>query len=144
MSNSDIPTHYICPISHEIFLKPVVASDGHVYESAMIEKWLKANDNSPLINAKLSNKTLHPVIVLENLVNNFLRANPQFECQRFMSNIDSILRTDRYDQLLRHNNFQLTEYYKNFFGKTPIDIQRHVIDSCDKQFKSDYGWYWIH
>ena len=31
---------FTCPITHEIMWEPVVASDGHTYERAAIERWL--------------------------------------------------------------------------------------------------------
>ena len=32
---------HLCPISRELMREPVTASDGHVYERASIERWIK-------------------------------------------------------------------------------------------------------
>jgi hypothetical protein len=44
----EIPPHFICPISNQIFLEPVICEDGHVYEKDMIEKWLQISQSSPI------------------------------------------------------------------------------------------------
>ena len=38
----------MCPITHERFLDPVIAADGHTYEREAIESWLKEHSNSPV------------------------------------------------------------------------------------------------
>eukprot|EP00598_Pedospumella_elongata_P016419 CAMPEP_0184989894 /NCGR_PEP_ID=MMETSP1098-20130426/30544_1 /TAXON_ID=89044 /ORGANISM="Spumella elongata, Strain CCAP 955/1" /LENGTH=574 /DNA_ID=CAMNT_0027514993 /DNA_START=129 /DNA_END=1853 /DNA_ORIENTATION=+ len=42
-----IRDEFICPITYELMRDPVVASDGHTYEKAAIEKWLKNHKISP-------------------------------------------------------------------------------------------------
>ena len=37
-----------CPITHEVFQDPVIASDGHTYDQAHITYWLIKRNNSPL------------------------------------------------------------------------------------------------
>lgn len=43
-----------CPITYQIFLIPVICSDGKHYEKAEIQKWLINNDTSPLTKEKIS------------------------------------------------------------------------------------------
>jgi hypothetical protein len=43
-----VPPQYICPITKEIYLEPVFASDGRVYEKKALEAWCDGNTNSPL------------------------------------------------------------------------------------------------
>ena len=38
---------FLCPITYELLREPMVAKDGHTYEKAAIEKWLKSNRTSP-------------------------------------------------------------------------------------------------
>lgn len=51
------PSEFICPITMDRMLEPVVASDGHSYEKTAITRHLKINKRSPLtrepINARL-------------------------------------------------------------------------------------------
>jgi hypothetical protein len=47
MKGMKIRDEFICPITYELMREPVVASDGHTYEKAAIEKWLKTHQISP-------------------------------------------------------------------------------------------------
>lgn len=47
MKGMKIRDEFICPITYELMRDPVVASDGHTYERAAIEKWLKHHQISP-------------------------------------------------------------------------------------------------
>ena len=47
MKGMKIRDEFICPITYELMREPVVASDGHTYEKAAIEKWLKQHLISP-------------------------------------------------------------------------------------------------
>jgi len=39
---------------------PVVTADGHTYERAAIEQWLRVHDTSPMTGQPLPSKTLSP------------------------------------------------------------------------------------
>ena len=41
LDDDDIPNELICPITMELMTEPVIAADGHSYEKAAIEEWLK-------------------------------------------------------------------------------------------------------
>ena len=56
-----------CPITQEIFVNPVITSDGQTYSREAITKWLQTHITSPITNTKLSNKTLIPNIIVRNL-----------------------------------------------------------------------------
>ena len=43
-----IRDEFLCPITHELLRDPVVACDGHTYEKADIEKWLRSRNTSPM------------------------------------------------------------------------------------------------
>lgn len=45
--NADIPEEFMCPITAEIMLFPVVASDGHSYSHNGIQEWMKHKQSSP-------------------------------------------------------------------------------------------------
>ena len=44
------PDEYVCPITHELMVKPVVASDGFSYERSAIEDWVLHKRTSPKTN----------------------------------------------------------------------------------------------
>ena len=57
-----------CPITLEVMKDPVLASDGHTYERAAIEDWLRTHDTSPMTNARLGSKELMPNLVLRSII----------------------------------------------------------------------------
>ena len=65
------PSQFICPITHEIMTDPVTTADGHAYERAAIEQWLRTNDTSPLTGARLPNRNLVTVHPLRQLIAEF-------------------------------------------------------------------------
>ena len=44
------PQEFVCPITHELMISPVVAQDGFTYEKAAIEDWMKQKKTSPKTN----------------------------------------------------------------------------------------------
>ena len=54
------PKDYVCPITLELMLDPVVAADGYTYERKAIEEWFENNRTSPNTNAWLEDRTLRP------------------------------------------------------------------------------------
>ena len=51
---SEHPEKYICPITLDLMLEPVKASDGYVYDKAAILDWYKKNNISPFTREELS------------------------------------------------------------------------------------------
>lgn len=58
----------VCPITHDVFRDPVVASDGHTYERSAIERWLGTANTSPVTNETLRDRTLHDNVLARNLI----------------------------------------------------------------------------
>ncbi|KAL9224239.1 hypothetical protein vseg_000299 [Gypsophila vaccaria] len=58
------PSHYFCPILHEIMDDPFVAGDGFTYERRAIEAWLERHDISPVTKHKLQHFNLTPNMTL--------------------------------------------------------------------------------
>ena len=59
---------FICSITGEVFKDPVVTSDGHSYERADIEGWLRRSQTSPLTNLRLASKQLLPHHALKRAI----------------------------------------------------------------------------
>lgn len=51
---------WCCPITHERMRDAVVADDGHTYERAAIEQWLRAHGTSPITRGAMASRTLRP------------------------------------------------------------------------------------
>ena len=66
------PSEFVCPITAEIMQDPVSTVDGHTYERAAIERWLRHRKSSPLTGAPLASATLIPNISLRKLIQDHL------------------------------------------------------------------------
>ncbi|KAG6434534.1 hypothetical protein SASPL_106172 [Salvia splendens] len=71
-----IPSHFLCPLSLELMLDPVIVASGQTYERAAIQKWL---DNRlgicPKTGYKLSHKNLIPNNTVKALITNWCNEN---------------------------------------------------------------------
>jgi hypothetical protein len=55
---------FICPITQEPMLEPVVASDGYTYEKNAITKWMSIKETSPITSNRFDSLTLFPNYVI--------------------------------------------------------------------------------
>ena len=51
---------YLCPITRQIMVEPVVDALGNTYDKEAISEWLKTNDTSQKTKEQLPNKNLTP------------------------------------------------------------------------------------
>ena len=64
VSPPEPPDEFICPISQELMVDPVLASDGHAYERQSIERWFEKRLTSPKTGEALQTPALfanHPL-----------------------------------------------------------------------------------
>lgn len=109
------PEDYLCPISMEVMVDPVVASDGHSYERNCIERWFEGHDRSPKTNRVLSNMHLIP--------NHALRAAiEQWKEQALQSG-----RISRQEQNTREINTPVTRSdrsnWRNFNSLSEVNVE---------------------
>ena len=62
------PKEHVCPISLNMMIDPVAASDGMTYERAKIEKWLLGSSKSPITGAELPHSIVVPVQALKIII----------------------------------------------------------------------------
>lgn len=68
-SSEDLPPNeYICPITCDLFIEPVVCADGFSYETTAIVRWLAKRSSSPLTGEQLETKILVCNTTLKKLV----------------------------------------------------------------------------
>ena len=62
----------ICPITHELMYRPVLAADGHFYEWSAIRRWIAENAGralrSPVTNATMDTKLMGPNEQVTNVI----------------------------------------------------------------------------
>ena len=63
-----VPNELLCPITLCIMSDPVLAMDGHTYERAAIERWLRARRTSPRTGAPLASRQLVPNHAIRALI----------------------------------------------------------------------------
>ena len=51
-----LTAQYICAITHELIVDPVVAEDGQIYERASITRWLRSSNKSPRTNMPMGKR----------------------------------------------------------------------------------------
>ncbi|KAK9120851.1 hypothetical protein Syun_018468 [Stephania yunnanensis] len=62
------PSHFICPVLKDMMEDPCVAADGYTYDRKAIEMWFKENENSPITNLPLPDKSLVPNYILMSAI----------------------------------------------------------------------------
>ena len=74
-SDAEVPSHFVCPITHEAMREPVVAPDGFTYERTAIEKWLCTSQlksvKSPMTGETMESNRLTPNHVLRSMIADF-------------------------------------------------------------------------
>ena len=65
---TNLPNEFKCPISLELMVDPVVASDGCTYERDSIAAWLSEHNTSPTTNAPLESRLLFQNRAMRNLI----------------------------------------------------------------------------
>ncbi|XP_047136345.1 uncharacterized protein LOC100211223 isoform X2 [Hydra vulgaris] len=70
--NDVVPSDFLCPITMEIMVDPVIAADGFTYEKKSIMSWLSSGKlTSPMTNIPLSHTELVPNQSLKNVIEKF-------------------------------------------------------------------------
>ena len=81
----EAPIRYLCPITQEIMLNPVIAFDGYTYEADIIQKHLSIRNTSPMTNTALVDTRLIPNLSLRSEIREFLENNPDYWQQVYFS-----------------------------------------------------------
>ena len=66
--DKETPEDFICPISHDVMIDPVVASDGFAYERHAIETWFKKSVTSPITGNDLETRRVFPNHILRRQI----------------------------------------------------------------------------
>ena len=66
-SIKDVAAEYVCPLTLELLVDPVVAKDGQIYERSHILAWLSRNATSPVTREPMGTE-LTPVPIIRNSI----------------------------------------------------------------------------
>eukprot|EP00944_MAST-04C_sp_MAST-4C-sp1_P014109 g14109.t1 len=79
--NSDVPHEFLCPITKEIFVDPVLASDSFTYEKKAINGWFRSQCGpyhqiiSPMTGATMTSKRLQTNQVMKTMIAEWKKTN---------------------------------------------------------------------
>lgn len=148
--------NYICPISQQIFNKPVLASDGYLYEFETISLWFNNNDTSPMTNLKIPRFFIESNF-FNSLLEEFLKNNPieyrnRYVYKRahidFRNEIEKIIKEKNFDKLFEYQRFNFRYLHflcDNLFECKDNDILKHVVDNMiDLECQMTRGIRFIH
>lgn len=62
------PEEFLCPITNDVMIDPVVASDGHTYERRAIEEWIQKKATSPIAGTPLQSTVVYPNYSLKSRI----------------------------------------------------------------------------
>eukprot|EP00935_MAST-01C_sp_MAST-1C-sp1_P001750 g1750.t1 len=71
----EVPDDYLCPITRELMVDPVIAADGFAYEREAIERWVQTKKSSPKTNLALNHTMFAPHTNLSEQIEGYLREN---------------------------------------------------------------------
>lgn len=127
-----------CPITHEIFKDPVMASDGNCYERSAINNWYSLHKTSPITREKLQNSFITPVYI-KNALDEFIKKFPDKKKDQYtilhtfcIKEVDTFIIKKQYNKLLDITEFDLSKFGNlDVFLKECTDdkIVIHVIDN---------------
>ncbi|KAL9657190.1 hypothetical protein ABK040_011412 [Willaertia magna] len=60
---------YICPISQQLMIDPVIIESGHTFDRSSIEEWLKSKNSCPVTRMELKVKSLTPNYSTKSTIN---------------------------------------------------------------------------
>ena len=137
----------ICPITHQIFLDPVLASDGFTYEKKAIKKVIENNKISPMTKQIISSTTF-PNLFVKHYVNSYLEKNPEkkkeqffydwYKVSSFKELMDVIHETYVDDDLYEiFNNEIYVRYWINNLNINELTKERHSLIGCLCKFCSN-------
>jgi len=75
---------FICPITKDVMIDPVICSDGYTYDRAAIVAWLKHSSMSPLTRVRLPNKDLRPDYTLRVQIEKFREVRLEERLKRLL------------------------------------------------------------
>lgn len=131
-----------CPISSQIFLEPVVAEDGNIYEKDLIIDWIEKYHNSPITRQSMSSK-VYPSKFIKNLVEEYLKNNPKLKddvyiqdmtCNTHLSDIHNFIKNKHFDKLLKYNEYDIKKLIENQFSYQYLiyDARNHCYKNKNK------------
>lgn len=121
-----------CPLSMQIFVDPVIASDGYTYERVFLQNWLKSNQPSPIDNQQNElSKIFYPNLFVKKYIMNNQIKNPSI---KLTENFVFKFSTNHFNSAVKSSNIDKLIWLKN--SGSPIKISPHTLTLISKSSDS--------
>mmetsp|Transcript_60561 Transcript_60561/g.100526 ORF Transcript_60561/g.100526 Transcript_60561/m.100526 type:complete len:393 (-) Transcript_60561:135-1313(-) len=92
------PVAFVCSITQEVMLDPVVTADGHTYERSAITEWLKHHNTSPNTGEKLVHRQLTPNVTVRGMISAWEDGHPCHRMQLKPANLSAVQHLTQSDE----------------------------------------------
>jgi ankyrin repeat protein len=136
---------FLCPITQQIFLDPVLASDGIFYEKDAILKWFKIKTISPITRVEIDSKLIK-CVYFNNQLKIFLQQNPDLikDQYKYLSDENYGIIYDCNDCISSaHLNYDYI-FDENSLTRHNDELIKAIIDNIDNLYYMYKGWSFIH
>lgn len=149
----DLVDEFVCAITLSTMNDPVVLSDGHSYERADLETWLRDHDTSPKTGLKLDSKVFFPNVNLAKAISrwketrpeNFVSEEPTPVLEALQVNVEHpAIAMQREDVAVEYSVAVEDEPVQPSEGYLPCpnctlhnDISATICEACEYVFNSD-------
>jgi len=89
--------NFFCPLTLQIFRKPVIAEDGFTYERTAITQWLETNSVSPMTRAPISKRIINNIL-LEQMISDWKEKVKNLNLDSFQSTPIKSITEDNLDE----------------------------------------------
>jgi len=128
---------FICPITQQLFNKPVLLNDGFFYEKDAIDEWLIDSNISPMTGKQLNHKYYNECFWFNKLLKKMMETNPELKKEQYIIpiNLNFINKTsDEIYVYLQENNISMCEININFNITTKLfkndNLVKYLIDNA--------------
>ena len=142
-------SEFICPLTQELPMDPVIAEDGNVYERVAIEQWLKHQTTSPATNKIISNNLL-PTVQVKNLIRSIISNDATMinKANAMRKHITKEITITNAKRLASERNVTTTFQFESQHTSTRhlacahgvkhnINVKRFSCEMCHKTFKTN-------
>ena len=118
----------LCPITRQIFLKPVLCADQHTYEEEAVIEWFATQDTSPATGLHLTSKTFTVNFLVKQMVDSYLEQHPESLAERHENqSVARITQDMTEEQIWTIKDDDLTALHM-LFSKIKVDTKVKVFE----------------
>lgn len=125
MKKGELAKAFCCPISTDIFYKPVTTQCGHTFELEEYNINRKTRTKCAECNTEIGNKELGVNITLRSAIEYFIDKNPAYKYEQYFSELElhNAIKDNAIHEVISRLTYRDDKLNKHFLnGKTPLQI----------------------